>query len=516
MNELLARGKTLSSEIEIVTQQVNVLSDYSKTLNGKDTTAEQLGNFLDVYASRQAKLDEKKSKLQADLEGVLKEVQKKSASFNIDDESVLKRGVRITVVVLAEGAGPAELSLTYLVSNASWTPQYDLRANVAPGAKSDSTVTVHYRASISQQTGENWTGVELTLSTASPMLGTTIPSLGPMWIAEKPLPQIQRAMVKSAAPRLARMRRRETLGSSTNDEESEMDRGMSFPQAAVSYMLSSSAPPQPAAPLRISASMATEGAVSATFSIPGLSTIPSDSDTSQQTHRVSVAELSFSNVDLEWITVPKDTASAFLRCKVKNTSKYLLLPGQANVFLNGNFVSKSRIPHVSPQESFPCSLGVDPAIRVTCHPQTKKTRSSGGSVLSSLSAKVTTTLYEQVVSIKNTRLSRVHRLLLKEQIPVSRDSRFKVNLLEPRSLVFATAKGGRNEAVTVSEAIKVQWASRNDEEDENPKVPREELTAESAQGLLEWIITIEPGSTVDVNLSWEVVAPLGVEWSLDN
>jgi len=137
-------------------------------------------------------------------------------------------------------------------------------------------------------------------------------------------------------------------------------------------------------------------------------------------------------------------------------------------------------------------------------------------VLSSLSAKVTTTLYEQVVSIKNTRLSRVHRLLLKEQIPVSRDSRFKVNLLEPRSLVFATAKGGRNEAVTVSEAIKVQWASRNDEEDENPKVPREELTAESAQGLLEWIITIEPGSTVDVNLSWDVVAPLGVEWSLDN
>jgi len=139
-------------------------------------------------------------------------------------------------------------------------------------------------------------------------------------------------------------------------------------------------------------------------------------------------------------------------------------------------------------------------------------------MLSPLSAKTTTTLYEQAVSIKNTRLSRVHRLLLKEQIPVSRDARFKVNLLEPRALATASSsKGVKNDAVAVTESIKVQWASRNEEEDGNAaKVPREESTAESAQGLLEWIITIEPGSTTDVNLSWEVISPLGVEWSTDN
>ena len=72
------------------------------------------------------------------------------------------------------------------------------------------------------------------------------------------------------------------------------------------------------------------------------STVLSSPDASLRTHHVSVAELSLSDVSLEWITVPKVGESA--------------PPLAANVFLNGDFLSKSKIPHVSPQES--CSLGV--------------------------------------------------------------------------------------------------------------------------------------------------------------
>ncbi len=81
--------------------------------------------------------------------------------------------------------------------------------------------------------------------------------------------------------------------------------------------------PNPPEFFRVRSSKATEGAVSTTFAIPGLSTIPSDSNKSQQTHKVTIAELNFSDVDLEWITVPKDTQSAFLSCKVK---KHVGLP----------------------------------------------------------------------------------------------------------------------------------------------------------------------------------------------
>ena len=65
--------------------------------------------------------------------------------------------------------------------------------------------------------------------------------------------------------------------------------------------------------IRAQASKALEGAVSATFTIPGLSSIPSDSDRSQQTHKVSISELEFSSVDFEWVAVPKKIASAFLK-----------------------------------------------------------------------------------------------------------------------------------------------------------------------------------------------------------
>jgi hypothetical protein len=56
-----------------------------------------------------------------------------------------------------------------------------------------------------------------------------------------------------------------------------------------------------------------ESAVSATFVIDGLSTIPSDTDSDSQTHKVSIAEVQMTNVELEWVAVPKEIESVFLQ-----------------------------------------------------------------------------------------------------------------------------------------------------------------------------------------------------------
>lgn len=511
LKELDAQKAVIVSQLNILARQGAIIAEYSKTLSGKDTSSAQLEGFLDVYGARQAKLNERRTSLNDQLAVIEKEIDDKSVSLNVDEQSVLLRGVRLTIVVLAEGDGEAELSLTYLVSQAWWNPQYDLRADIASDSKSDSTVTVHYRASISQKTGEDWDGVALTLSTASPLLGTDIPKLTPVWISERSKTQnFARRPRKSAAIPMPRYRMQVS-------SEDEMD--LTEPPPIIvaasgpgSYYggFSANAPSQPPNFFPVQGTTATEGAMSTTFSIPGLSSIPSDSQDSQQTHKVSIAELKFtSGIELEWIAVPKEVASAFLRCKVKNTMQYLMLPGQANVFLNGNFVAKSQIPHVSPQESFACSLGVDPAIRITYHPQTKKVRTSGGSVLSSFSAKTKTTTFEQSISVKNTRLSKVHRLLLKDQIPIASQADLKVTLFEPSGMV-PSGKGnnGKNCVHTLSEGIQVHWAPKKDSD-----VPEEELSMDQAQGILEWIIEMAPGSNVDVKLSWEVVAPVDFDWS---
>lgn len=53
-----------------------------------------------------------------------------------------------------------------VVHGASWAPSYELHAATESG-KPSSSVSLHYRATIKQGTGEDWNGVALTLSTAS-------------------------------------------------------------------------------------------------------------------------------------------------------------------------------------------------------------------------------------------------------------------------------------------------------------------------------------------------------------
>ena len=59
----------------------------------------------------------------------------------------------------------------------------------------------------------------------------------------------------------------------------------------------------------------------------------------------------------EYDTVPKQIQHAFLRAKVTNTSRYPLLEGSANVYLDQSYVTETRLTSVAPQEEFSCSLG---------------------------------------------------------------------------------------------------------------------------------------------------------------
>jgi hypothetical protein len=90
------------------------------------------------------------------------------------------RVVREATVVIdrGEGVDEATVRLAYLVNAAGWRPQYRLRAD--GGAES---AMLEHLAAINQRTGEDWTGVQLTLSTASPNLNAAPPTLEPVQVA---------------------------------------------------------------------------------------------------------------------------------------------------------------------------------------------------------------------------------------------------------------------------------------------------------------------------------------------
>ncbi|MDX1566062.1 MAG: mucoidy inhibitor MuiA family protein, partial [Phycisphaeraceae bacterium] len=72
-------------------------------------------------------------------------------------------------------AGKQPVRLTYLVNQCGWAPSYNFRAKSGEGQ-----VRLEYNGVIQQMSGEDWTNVKLTLSTASPSISAAVPGLASM------------------------------------------------------------------------------------------------------------------------------------------------------------------------------------------------------------------------------------------------------------------------------------------------------------------------------------------------
>src|SRR6266542_4050145 len=83
------------------------------------------------------------------------------------------------IIIDRENGAGGTVRLNYLVDRAGWQPQYKLRA----GAKGKDPVQIDYLAGVSQQSGEDWSRVEMALSTAQPMLNAAPPELAKLEVA---------------------------------------------------------------------------------------------------------------------------------------------------------------------------------------------------------------------------------------------------------------------------------------------------------------------------------------------
>jgi hypothetical protein len=85
------------------------------------------------------------------------------------------------VGVSVQAPGPVQIELGYLVAGATWRPYHDARLDREQG-----TVEWASYAEIRQTSGEDWSDVELTVSTSDPNAGKTIPTLAPILLGAPP------------------------------------------------------------------------------------------------------------------------------------------------------------------------------------------------------------------------------------------------------------------------------------------------------------------------------------------
>ena len=98
------------------------------------------------------------------------------------------------VTVSADEPVTGTVELSYMVSNAGWTPSYDLRS-----AGTSQPVALTYKANVFQGTGEDWNDVLLKLSTGNPNRSSIKPEL-PVWYLNYFYPQRESTMSTMGAP----------------------------------------------------------------------------------------------------------------------------------------------------------------------------------------------------------------------------------------------------------------------------------------------------------------------------
>ncbi|MHC4736828.1 MAG: DUF4139 domain-containing protein, partial [Planctomycetota bacterium] len=155
--------------------------------------------------------------------------------------------------------------------------------------------------------------------------------------------------------------------------------------------------------------------VSVTYNLPGKLSLPSRSD--QQL--VTIASVS-AKADFTLIATPILTDYVYLQAELLNKSETILLPGQASVFRNGEFVGNSQLPLVTIGGKLTAGFGIDSQVQVSRELEEKKTRIQGGNRIDT---------YHYRIALSNYKNTEVELQLL-DRLGYTEDSSIKIELVK--------------------------------------------------------------------------------------
>lgn len=309
-----------------------------------------------------------------------------------------KRSILVDLEVLKSGT--LDLNVSYLVGGASWQPIYDARADFEK-----SEVEMIAYGVVRQTTGEEWSDVEISLSTAKPAIGGRMSYVAP-WSLRPFQP-----------PRLMEKKGQKTF----------------------LYQYEALAPP--AEELEVTErepeyAAVEERGIAVLYKIPRKATIKSDGSE----HKLPIAT-QILRARFEYSTYPRLSAYAYLGSRVTNAKDLQLLAGRLNIFLAGDFVGISSIDNIGPGEEFDLYLGVDESVKVRREQIEKKIDDV---LIAGIPARERRTTFRYKTTIENYKNKKI-KVIFFEAMPVSEDERIKVKVfgvsLEPKEKDWKDRKG---------------------------------------------------------------------------
>lgn len=266
----------------------------------------------------------------------------------------LPRTERDAVIVVERVNGAAgKVRLNYLVDSAGWRPQYKLRA----GKAAKDPVQVEYLASLVQHSGEDWNNVKVVLSTARPMLNAAPPELQGLKVA---------AVHKSSVPagrgpdvaELEEQIRNLRIKAQKDFNERKPTTGIGLFNTA-SALDQSFELLNPDAAIQRGCALAMSEGPTVVYHLPTSLAVPSR--TEEQVVEIARIELA---PDFYYKSVPLLTTHVYRLADIVNKSSYVLLPGDATMYIGSDFVGQMNLPLIAVGEQFTAGFGVDPQLQV--------------------------------------------------------------------------------------------------------------------------------------------------------
>lgn len=374
------------SQKEILNKEEQMLLSNQK-IGGtnQNLTVAELKAMADFYRARLSEIVTTRMKHDDKIKKINERTAKLLQQIQEQNELYTRNTSEIVISISADVTSTVDLAVNYIVANAGWYPQYDLRA-----INTKSPVQLNYKANVYQSTGEEWKNVKLKLSTANPNEGGLKPELY-TWYLNFNEPVVYRSykrkaagavVLESAAPAVAM------------DKEEDAD--ALYEVTTVADHITT-----------IQTSLNTVFDIALPYTVAS-SNKPTLVDISR--HELKA--------EYQYSVAPKLDADAFLIAKIVDWEDLSLLPGEANVFFEGTFVAKTSLDPNNIKDTLAVSLGRDK--RIVVKREKLKDYSSRKAIGSNQRESFA---YE--ISVRNTKTEAV-KIVVEDQLPVSQNSQIEV------------------------------------------------------------------------------------------
>jgi len=313
---------------------------------------------------------------------------------------------RFIVNIFSTVFGDVDFTVSYIIPNTYWNMLYDVRAS---NEKKNINMVIY--SNIYQKTGEDWNNIELSLSTGAPVNSISPPTMYPWYLDI------------------------DAYTTGAEDDEGEYDKKarykkMARPSRAKRDGLLAEKSEVPKSRIK-------DKGPFLEITLPLKQTILS----SNKYQKKFIQDFKISGtgkINFYYEVIPARVRTGFLRVKTSNSSRLPWLKGEAQIFLENEFMGKINIPYTPVGKKEDIVLGMETRIN-SRKELVRKFEDSAG-----VFGGARRILYSYKIRVEN-QLPQKSEVLVVDVIPVSRNEKIKVEI---QNLSRPFLKDGKTEKKT--------------------------------------------------------------------